>query len=213
MVRSALRTAEQSWALRISERLEPGATARLLNLLVAESDDEDPNATHPESVLGLIKSASGQCEPGFDEVEIEKLEAVRAVGLPADLIANGRRLGSPPALVPPQFSTRPRHITGATRRAGRPIHRGGGASTSIAVMAYRKRARGATVGAVALFARIDPEMGEVADTVSRTVGVSKAEFVEELLRELKENGLDERGVPIWWDRPIPSAQELNLEAS
>jgi len=31
-----------------------------------------------------------------------------------------------PPCVPPQFSTRPRHITGATRRAGRPIHRGGG---------------------------------------------------------------------------------------
>jgi len=136
------------------------------------------------------------------------------VGLPADLIANGRRLGSPPALCAAAVQHTP-----ASTSLGQHAGQGAqstvevGASTSIAVMAYRKRARGAAVGAVALFARIDPEMGEVADTVSRTVGVSKAEFVEELLRELKENGLDERGVPIWWDRPIPSAQELNLEAS
>lgn len=37
MVRSAMRTAEQSWALRISGRLTPGATARLLNLIATDT--------------------------------------------------------------------------------------------------------------------------------------------------------------------------------
>lgn len=88
MVRSALRTAEQSWALRISERLDPSATDRLLNLLVAESDDEGSDATRPESVLGLIKSAPGNVSLDSMTAEIAKLEAVRAVGLPADLFAD-----------------------------------------------------------------------------------------------------------------------------
>ncbi len=87
MVRSALRTAEQSWALRISERLDPTVTARLLNLLVAESDEDHPG-TLAESVLGLIKSAPGNVSLDSMMVEIAKLEAVRAVGLPADLFAD-----------------------------------------------------------------------------------------------------------------------------
>jgi len=87
MVRSALRTAEQSWALRISERLDPTVTARLLNLLVADSDEDDPG-TLAESVLGLIKSAPGNVSLDSMMVEIAKLEAVRAVGLPADLFAD-----------------------------------------------------------------------------------------------------------------------------
>jgi len=73
--------------LRISERLEPGATARLLNLLVAESDDEDPNATRPEPVLGLIKSAPGQCEPGFDDGRDREVGGgPRGVRMPAKLL-------------------------------------------------------------------------------------------------------------------------------
>jgi len=87
MVRSALRTAEQSWALQISERLDPTVTARLLNLLVAESDEDHPG-TLAESVLGLIKSAPGNVSLDSMMVEIAKLEAVRAVGLPADLFAD-----------------------------------------------------------------------------------------------------------------------------
>jgi len=87
MVRSALRTAEQSWALRISERLDPTVTARLLNLLIAEPDDDDPGA-QAESVLGLIKSAPGNVSLDSMMVEIAKLEAVRAVGLPVDLFTD-----------------------------------------------------------------------------------------------------------------------------
>ncbi len=87
MVSSALRTAEQSWALRISERLEPAVTARLLNLLVAEPDEDDLGG-QAESVLGLIKSAPGNVSLDSMMVEIAKLEAVRAVGLPSDLFVD-----------------------------------------------------------------------------------------------------------------------------
>jgi len=87
MVRSALRTAEQNWALRISEHLDPVVTARLLRLLVTESDEDDLGA-QAESVLGLIKSAPGNVSLDSMMVEIAKLEAVRAVGLPADLFAD-----------------------------------------------------------------------------------------------------------------------------
>lgn len=87
MVLSALRTAEQRWALRISERLDRAVTARLLNLLVTESEEDDPDAL-AESVLGLIKSAPGNVSLDSMMVEIAELEAVRAVGLPADLFAD-----------------------------------------------------------------------------------------------------------------------------
>ncbi len=39
MVRSALRTAEQNWAVRIAGRLDPSAAARLLNLIAASWAD------------------------------------------------------------------------------------------------------------------------------------------------------------------------------
>jgi len=87
MVRSALRTAEQSWVLRISERLDPVVTARLMDLL-AESDEEDQTGARPASVLGLIKSAPGNVSLDSMMVEIAKLEAVRAVGLPGCLFAD-----------------------------------------------------------------------------------------------------------------------------
>jgi len=87
MVRSALRTAEQSWALRISERLDSTVTARLVNLFVAEPDEDDPGA-QAESVLGLIKSAPGNVSLDSMMVEIAKLESVRAVGLPAGLFTD-----------------------------------------------------------------------------------------------------------------------------
>lgn len=89
MVRSALRTAEQGWALRISERLDPSTTARLLNLLAADEDDEDGDGVQgADTVLGSIKSAPGNVSLDSMMVEIGKLEAVRAVGLPAGLFAD-----------------------------------------------------------------------------------------------------------------------------
>jgi len=89
MVRSALRTAEQGWALRISERLDPSTTARLLYLLAADEDDEDGDGVQgADTVLGSIKSAPGNVSLDSMMVEIGKLEAVRAVGLPAGLFAD-----------------------------------------------------------------------------------------------------------------------------
>jgi TnpA family transposase len=99
MVRSALRTAEQSWALQIAERLDPSMTARLLNLIVSEEDgdgateDEAEDETEDEArefgtVFGLIKSMPGNVSLQSMMAEIGKLQAVRAVGLPAGLFAD-----------------------------------------------------------------------------------------------------------------------------
>jgi len=89
MVRSALRTAEQGWTLRISERLDPPTTARLLNLLAADEDDENVDGMQgTDTVLRSIKSAPGNVSLDSMMVEIGKLEAVRAVGLPGGLFAD-----------------------------------------------------------------------------------------------------------------------------
>ncbi|MGI8447798.1 MAG: DUF4158 domain-containing protein [Streptosporangiaceae bacterium] len=89
MVRSALRAAEKNWTARISSRLDPQATACLLNLVgtedIAAAEDELQN---PDSVLGLIKSASGNVSLDSMMTEISKLQAVRAVGLPTGLFAD-----------------------------------------------------------------------------------------------------------------------------
>jgi hypothetical protein len=85
MVRSALRTAEQPWASRISARLDPSATGRLLDL-VATSDADDDGAD--ESLVGLIKSSPGSVSLESMMTEIGKLQAVRALALPAGLFAD-----------------------------------------------------------------------------------------------------------------------------
>ncbi len=91
MVRSALRTAEQNWTLRISTRLDPPVKARLVDLIAAEAEvDEGGNedgTPGSETALGLIKSMPGNVSLESMMTEISKLEAVRAVGLPAGLFA------------------------------------------------------------------------------------------------------------------------------
>lgn len=67
MVRSALRTAEQTWTARITERLDEATQGRLLALITvadeqgyvddAPGDDEESAAV--STVLGLIKSEPG----------------------------------------------------------------------------------------------------------------------------------------------------------
>ncbi len=92
MVRSALRTAEQTWTARISDRLDDPARARLL-ALIASTSDEDTNEGEGDqdgeaagvTVLGLIKSEPGNVSLESMMTEIGKLEAVRAIGLPQDL--------------------------------------------------------------------------------------------------------------------------------
>ncbi len=59
MVRSAMRTAEQSWALRISGRLTPGATARLLNLIATDNDANDAS----DSSKGAAEWLASQTRP------------------------------------------------------------------------------------------------------------------------------------------------------
>jgi hypothetical protein len=88
MVRSALRTAEQDWAVRIAGRVDQVTTARLLNLVVTGGDDDDSGAGGVETVLGLIKSSPGNVSLDSMMTEIAKLEAVRALGLPAGLFAD-----------------------------------------------------------------------------------------------------------------------------
>lgn len=93
MVRSALRTAEQTWTARITGRLDKASQGRLL-ALIAVDDDVDGSPVDGEaeseagSVLGLIKSEPGNVSLESMMTEITKLEAVRAIGLPSDLFAD-----------------------------------------------------------------------------------------------------------------------------
>lgn len=95
MVRSALRTAEQNLARRISDRLDPSTTGRLLNLIAADEAElevgRDDGAGEADTVLGLVKSMPGNVSLESMMVENGKLQAVRAVGLPAGLFADVAR--------------------------------------------------------------------------------------------------------------------------
>jgi Domain of unknown function (DUF4158)/Tn3 transposase DDE domain len=92
MVRSALRTAEHNWAQQISERLDEPTSGRLLNLIVVEESGPETGgsegANEPDTVLGLIKSMPGNVSLASMMTEIGKLQAVRAVGLPAGLFTD-----------------------------------------------------------------------------------------------------------------------------
>ena len=79
IARSALHQAEQALLALIAERLDAVVVARLEALIAVSDDDED------ENVLGLIKAAPGNVSLETMLVEISKLEAIRAIGLPADL--------------------------------------------------------------------------------------------------------------------------------
>jgi len=58
MVRSALRSAEQTWALRIAGRLDRSATGRLLNLIATSEDDEPGDVNEgAASLFALIKAS------------------------------------------------------------------------------------------------------------------------------------------------------------
>jgi hypothetical protein len=89
MVRSALRTAEQNWASRIAGRLNPSVAGRLLNLIaVNEDDDHDGVNDESASLLALIKASPGNVSLESTMAEIGKLQAVRALDLPAALFAD-----------------------------------------------------------------------------------------------------------------------------
>jgi DNA-binding Lrp family transcriptional regulator len=79
LARSALHQAEQVLLALIADRLDAVVVARLEALIAVSDDNED------ENVLGLIKAAPGNVSLGTMLVEISKLEAIRAIALPADL--------------------------------------------------------------------------------------------------------------------------------
>ena len=89
MVRSALRTAEQNWASRIASRLNTSAAGRLLRVIaVDEDDDHDSVNEESASLLALIKGSPGNVSLESMMTEIDKLQAVRALDLPADLFSD-----------------------------------------------------------------------------------------------------------------------------
>ena len=73
--------------MRISGRLTPGATARLLNLIATDNDANDASDSS-ETVLGLIKASPGNVSLESMMIEIGKLQAARAIGLPDGLFAD-----------------------------------------------------------------------------------------------------------------------------
>lgn len=92
MVRSALRTTEQTWTLRITTRLNPPMRTRLLDLIATETEvddgDDHDGTQESETVLGLIKSTPGNVSLESMMTEVSKLEAARAIGLPAGIFAD-----------------------------------------------------------------------------------------------------------------------------
>ena len=78
--------------------------------------------------------------------------------------------------------------------------------------APRRRHRGEVVGKPALYARVDQRVMDFVREAAERLGISQAELVDELL--LHELSLvDERGLPPWWSRPIPSEEGLAIRAS
>ena len=84
IVASALRQAEKTLSLRIAARLPAVAVERLKALVVLESDPGEEEAV---GILARIKSDPGEVSLDSMLTEIDKLLAVRAMGLPADLFA------------------------------------------------------------------------------------------------------------------------------
>ena len=90
ITRSALYRAEQALLGLIAARIDRDVVERL-EALIAVSDDDDDG----DDVLALIKAAPGNVSLDTMLTEIAKLEAIRAVGLPAglfNLLALRRRL-------------------------------------------------------------------------------------------------------------------------
>lgn len=85
VVRSALRTAEQDWAARIAGRLSSSIASRLLALIAVTADDDSDASA---SLLVLIKASPGNLSLESMMTEIDKLQAVRALELPAVLFTD-----------------------------------------------------------------------------------------------------------------------------
>jgi hypothetical protein len=83
ITRSALHQAEQALLALIAARVDGVVIARLLALISVGDDDE----IGEENLLALLKAAPGNVSLDTMLTEISKLEAIRAIGLPADLFA------------------------------------------------------------------------------------------------------------------------------
>lgn len=88
MVRSALRTSERTLTLRVSSTLTAETVGRLEALAADEIDGDqegDADASGGATLLLMIKQAPGNVSLDTMLAEIDKLVAVRAVGLPSGL--------------------------------------------------------------------------------------------------------------------------------
>ena len=85
IIRSALHQAEQARTTRVTGRLGPAASARLVALAAAADDDEGDHAE--PSALAVIKSVPGNVSLESVLTEIGKLGAARAVELPDGLFS------------------------------------------------------------------------------------------------------------------------------
>ncbi len=90
IVRSSLHTGEQAMIGRVVNRLAAHTRERLTALLAVDDNDDDLDAVAVEELplLARIKQAPGNVSLETMLVEIDKLEAVRAVGLPEGLFAD-----------------------------------------------------------------------------------------------------------------------------
>lgn len=84
VVRSALYRSEQAMLALVAGRLDEGAIDRLDALVVGEDDSDDAG----RDPLTTIKTDPGNVSLDSTLAEIDKLKAVRAVGLPPDLFAD-----------------------------------------------------------------------------------------------------------------------------
>ena len=86
IVRSGLHQAEKILTARISARLPAEVRARLLALVSGDAGEGDSEAD--PGLLALIKASAGNVSLASMLTEISRLEAVRAIGLPAGLFAD-----------------------------------------------------------------------------------------------------------------------------
>ena len=86
IVRSGLHQAEKILTARIAGRLQAEVWARLLALASTDTGEDDSEAD--PGLLALIKASAGNVSLASMLTEISRLEAVRAIGLPAGLFAD-----------------------------------------------------------------------------------------------------------------------------
>lgn len=88
IVRSALSRGEDLLFARVSSRLPEPVRALLLALVVPAVNDDDSEFEDGPAVLASIRSDPGNVSLNTMLTEIAKLEAVRAVGVPAEVFAD-----------------------------------------------------------------------------------------------------------------------------